>query len=41
MGMFSTGTYYVDERQMSGMNFDYYNAGLSSIPISRVTVTAP
>jgi hypothetical protein len=37
---FSTSLYFVDEREMSGMNFLYYNWGLSSFPVTRGTVTS-
>lgn len=37
---FSTSVYFVDEREVSDVEFLYYNWGLSSIPITRVTVTS-
>jgi hypothetical protein len=38
MDIFSTSMYYVDERIMSGMNFQYYGGGLTSKPVRRFTL---
>lgn len=38
--LFSSSRYFVDERETSGVNFLYYNWGLSSLPVTRVTVTS-
>ena len=35
---FSTSKYYVDEREMSGLNFLFYNFGVSGISITRFTL---
>lgn len=35
---FSTSVYFVDERELSGVNILYFNWGLSAIPVTRVTL---
>ena len=36
--IFSTSVYFVDERELSGLSFLYYNWGLSDISIARFTL---
>jgi len=36
--LFSTSVYFVDERELSGLNFLYYNWGVTDFTISRFTL---